>query len=190
VDNTSVAELEQRSVMLRARIRQVAEDVVALLSEDLPLFVEREVKRAFVNNPQFAAKMTDDTLQALKEDVRSGGLTGRDEVVSGLGDDALWFPDAAPEESRNSIAQNTALWAAVSGICSVVGDIRERYGFPEPENPIQYKPPTWFIGRRYLPTLSEKYWKLIGELLEVESKAADVINEASKSELSQRWEKF
>ena len=59
----------------------MAEDVVALLSEDLLLFVEREVK-GVRNNPQFAAKMTDDTLQALKEDVRSGGLTGRDEVAS------------------------------------------------------------------------------------------------------------
>ena len=143
-----------------------------------------------MNNPQFAATISDETLHALKDDVRNFGLEGRDKIISDLGDEGLWFPDSVPEESRHSIAHNTALWAAVSGVCSVVVELRNKYGFPESETPIQYKPPTWFIGRRYLPTLSEKYWKLVGELLEVESQAASVINEASKSELSQRWEKF
>ncbi len=190
LEKTSVAELEQRSIMLRRRIQQVAEDVTALLSEDLPLFVERELKRAFVNNPEFAKDMSDEKLQTLKDDIRTSGQSGKERILQQLSADSIWFPSAVPEESRHSIAQNSALWATVSGICDDVVELQEKYGFPPPETPIQYRPPTWFIGRRYLPTLSEKYWKLIGELLEVESKVADVIDEASKSELSQRWEKF
>ena len=110
-------------------------------------------------------------------------------MLARLADEALWFPDASPEESRNSIAQNSALWAAVSTVCDVVTGLREAYGFPMPENPIQYRPPTWFIGRRYLPTLSEKYWKLVGELIEIEAKMADVRDEASQTELAARWDK-
>ena len=189
MENTTVAELEQRAVMLRRRIHQVAEDVIELLREDLPLFVERELKRAFVSSPEFASEMSDEKLAALKRDIRSKGEEGRDAVLARLADEALWFPDASPEEARNSIAQNSALWAAVSTVCDVVTGLREAYGFPTPENPIQYRPPTWFIGRRYLPTLSEKYWKLVGELIEIEGKMADVRDEASQTELAARWDK-
>ena len=190
MENTSEAELEQRSIMLRQRIRQVAEDVTELLTEDLPLFVERELKRAFINNPEFARTMSDETLQQLKTDISVRGRSGCEQVIQRLADESIWFPDSAPEESRHSIAQNTALWGVVSSICDDVVALREAYGFPVSETPIQYRPPTWFIGRRYLPTLSEKYWKLVGELLDVESKMTEVKSEASQSELSQRWEKF
>lgn len=188
MDTPSVAELEQHAELLRERVMQVADEVKALLAEDLPRFVEREVKRAFVSQPEFAAKISDDRLRQLKQDIEARGGARRDEILAALGDESLWLVDAGADDERKSIAENTALWEQVAGICGVVTDLQREYGFPEGSEPVEYKPPTWFIGRRYLPTLSEKYWRHLRELGEARAQVGSIRREASKSELTKRWD--
>lgn len=188
----SVAELQEHISLLRGRVLQVADDVKALLREDLPKFVERELKRAFVSHPEFASAMSDDTLRDLKKDIREEAQASTLQVLEALGEDALWFPADVEEEGddevRRSIGANEALWAAVNGICATVAGLREKYGFPVLEEELTYRAPTWFIGRRYLPSLSEKYWRYIHELKELEGQLTGIETAASKTELTSRWD--
>ncbi len=192
MDNASLPELAQHAELVRDRVRHVAADIRALLSEDLPRFVERELKRGFVENPEFAARLSDERLAELKAECIAEGERGRDRVLMSLEDEALWFPATLPPvENRATIASNTALWAAVSGIAESVHALRQRFGYPTlpaGDVSVEYRPPTWFIGRRYLPTLTEKYWRLLAELEELHSRAGAIRKESSKAELTRRWE--
>ncbi len=184
-----VAELEQHVSMLRDRVLQVAGEIKALLADDLPKFVERELKRAFVNDPSFAAGVTDDILRKLKKDVAEKSKAGADKILAALADDALWFPaDSGADDERKSIDENTALWAQVNTICEVVTALHEAHGFPHEAEPAAYKPPTWFIDRRYLPSLSEKYWRHVRELSEAQGQIDNIATEESRHALSIRWD--
>ena len=185
----SVAELEQQAELLKDRVRHVALEVKALFAEDLPRFVERELKRAFVSHPEFAATIGDDTLRGLKRDIIAEGQRATDAVLAALEDEALWFPESPGEEDpRKSLAENRGLWDVVSGITGAVTEIMTRYGFPQSGSPPEYKPPTWFIGRRYLPSLSEKYWRHVRDLAKTLAQIRDIRTEHSQSELARRWD--
>ena len=186
-DTERLPELEQRRLMVQDRIRHVAADVKARLAEGLPKFVEREMKRGFVENPDFASRLGDAAVRDLKLAVGSESDRGRDQVLAALEDDSLWFPPTT-ETSRTTMADNAALWSVVSGIVHTVHELRERFGYPPGGEPVEYRPPTWFIGRRYLPTLSEKYWRLLAELAEIDGKMRALRQETSKAELSKRWD--
>lgn len=184
----TLAELVQRAEMVRDRVRHVAAEIKALLADDLPKYVERELKRGFVEHPEFASRLSDSTLRELKSAVKAEGERGRDQVLAALEDEALWFPTGPLAEGRVSVADSPALWAAVGGITGTVRALRERFGYPASAEPIEYRPPSWFIGRRYLPTLSEKYWRLIAELRELEVQAQSIKRDTSRSVLSKRWD--
>ncbi|MFT5429857.1 MAG: hypothetical protein ACI9OJ_000529 [Myxococcota bacterium] len=189
MQNASLAELEQHAVALRARLLSIAEDITALLAEDLPRFAEREMKRAFVGAPEFAATISDAKLRQLKAAVTEKAAAATREIITALGDESIWTDAAIPEDPRASIAANARLWAEVNRMAAVAQDVATSFGFPKSEEPIEYKPPTWFIGRRYLPTLSEKYWSLHRDLAETTAQAATVRSETSRTELSDRWDK-
>lgn len=189
MDTTSLAELEQHVGMLRERVLQVAADVKTLLAEDLPKFVEREVKRIFVGHPEFARTISDKDLASLKTALHTEGESAARAVLAKLEDDSLWFPgDLGAGAARKSISENTALWNEVGAIAETVKGIMARHKFPDSDEPIEYKPPTWFIGRRYLPSLSEKYWRHLQDLSEVQDKIDTIVAETSKNELTKRWD--
>jgi hypothetical protein len=187
MDTISLAELEQHAGALRNRIRNVSSDIRALLADDLPLFAEREMKKAFINNPEFASTVPDNTLKQLKADITKESASAAAAVLGALDDESLWF--AANTEAPTSIADNQALWAQVNQISAMVNSLREQYNFPPNAEPIVYRPPTWFIGGRYMPTLSEKYWAALSQLWVVDAQIAALETDSSKSELSQRWDK-
>ena len=192
MDDLSLAELEQLIEMHRARVQQVADDIKALLKDDLPKFVEREMKRGFVNAPEFAAALDDATLSALKADMAHEGQATTEKILAALDDPDLWIPEGAEEEDedepRRSMSANEPLWKVVSSICETVDMLRDRYGYPPAEEPTVYRPPTWFIGRRYLPSLTERYWRHVSELAEVQACVREIQHKQSRSELTRRWD--
>ena len=189
MDTPSVAELEQHVSMLRDRVLQVAEEVKALRADDLPRFVERELKKAFINDPAFAASVNDDTLRKLKKDVAAKSKAAADNVVAALANEHLWFPnDSGADDPRKSLEENTALWDQINTISDVVSELRQAYDFPDPTEPTAYRPPTWFIGRRYLPSLSEKYWRHVRELAEAQGQIDSIQTEVSRHALTIRWD--
>ncbi len=188
-DPLTIAELEQQAALHRSRVLEVAAEIKALLAEDLPKYVERELKRAFVSAPDFAATLDDETLRSLKEAIRSRRQSRTGEVLAALDLEDQWFPaDATADDERKSISENEPLWTTVNAICDVVTELRQEYGFPAASEPIEYRPPTWFIGRRYLPSLSEKYWRHVTELAEVESQIGAINDEVSRADLTARWD--
>lgn len=189
MDTPSITELEQHATALRERVMSVAAEIKALLAEDLPRFVERELKRAFVSKPEFAAAMSEDQLRTLKKAIADRSAARTEEVLAALQLESLWFPaHSGADDDRKSVSENAPLWSAVNAICDTVNELRAEYGFPESDEPVEYRPPTWFIGRRYLPSLSEKYWRHVRELAEAQGQIGEINREVSRVDLTKRWD--
>ena len=188
-DTNTVAELRQHIETLKDQVRSITSEIKELLRTDLPLFVDRELKNAFINNPEFAQTIGDDALQDIKNAVATQGASKRDEILASLDEENLWMPsDISSEGTQKSISENNAVWSIVSRICDSVHTLKTQYNFPDADGPIQYKAPTWFIERRYLPSLSEKYWRAIRELNEAARQITESHATESKGQLARRWD--
>ena len=166
----------------------VAAEIKALLAEDLPRFLEREIKKAFITHTDFASSLSNERLKSLKAEIVKRGPEAADAVLATLTDD-LWLADSSgDDDDRKSISENEPLWERISVISETATTLMAEYGFPTGDEPVEYRPPTWFIGRRYLPSLSEKYWRHVRELAEASTQIGSIVTEVSKSELTKRWD--
>jgi hypothetical protein len=190
MDDATIEELHQHIATLRDQVVNVANEIRSLLEDDLPLYVERVIKKAFVGDDTLARNIDDDALRRLKADIKTTGADATQAIMAKLANDALWFPDdVGDDDSKRSIAANTAVWGIVSEITTSIQDLMDRYEFPSDDaNPLVYRPPSWFIGRRYLPSLSEKYWRYVRALSEASQHISEQHTTQSKDALSKRWD--
>jgi hypothetical protein len=186
MDTPNSAELIEEEKKLEEELWVVINEIRSVLETDLPAFVERELKKAFLNNTEHADHMSDDQIKQLKMDISEQGSQAATSVLEEIRDKALWF-DAG---SGKSIADNGALWAKVNRICDAVDSLKSDYGFPEEEKATVYKAPTWFIDRLYLPTLSERYWRLLEQRTALVTQKLSAQNHDSQNERAKRWNEF
>ena len=184
----SLTELEQHIQLLKDRVLGVASEIKALLAEDLPLFVEREVKKAFVTHPEFASTVDDKTLQTLKSEVEETASTAAATILNALNSETLWLPGDVNDSDDKSMAANTTLWGVVNQISDTAIALMKKYNFPESSLGVSYKPPTWFIGRRYLPSLSEKYWRHLNDFVAASAQVTSIQEANTEQELAERWD--
>jgi len=186
-ENSSIAELREHAETLLEQVRALADEIKAVLHIDLPEYINRELKRSFVSHPDFAQTVNNDTLLAIKKQVASAGNSARDRIIDALNDPELWTPTATTENQK-SIADNAAVWRIVQTIGETVTEIRKQHSFPDANDPVEYKAPTWFIERRYLPSIGEKYWRLLREANEAKRQIDEAHSNESKGRLAQRWD--
>jgi len=186
-ENQSMAELRQHIETLNEQVRALTDEIKAVLHADLPEYINRELKRSFVSHPDFAQTVDNDTLLSIKKRVQSVGESARDSIMAALNDDNLWNASTIGD-SQKSIADNEAVWGIVQKIGDSVSEVRQEFGFPDANDSTSYKAPTWFIDRRYLPSLSEKYWRLLREINEANRQINETQSNESKGRLAQRWD--
>lgn len=173
------------------RIRRNAEDIRALLRDDLPAFVVREIKTRFVEQSELATRMTDAQVKAMKEATARAGAALAAQVDASLEPLEAWLSGVDAEDGGRHLEQNPDLWGRVARpTVEAVEELLHAHGFPRPPEGygVTYKEPARFISGRYLPTLAERYWKLIGELRRIQEQAAAQVKARSRSELARRWE--
>ena len=181
---------EQESRILVA-LGRLADEVRQALGEDLVLFPMAEVRRRFLADPGFASTLADEAIARIKSELESGAPAARDEVLRVLADSAAWEAgeSAAPGPGR-SFEENPTLWAATRPIEVMVAGVLARHAFPVPEDdPVRYRMPMRFIGRKYLPGLAEKYWSLIEDLRHVRARLDEVRSAEVREALARRWDK-
>lgn len=185
-ESQSLDELQEHIRFVQQKIAQIRDDVLATFKEDFPKFVEREVKRAFLENAEHSASMSEQALKALKAEMVGVGAKATVAVLADLTDSTLWVTTGAPESTK-TLESNTELWAVVNGIADAVNQLLEKHGFPGPHT-VAYKSPTWFIAGKYMPSLAEAYWRWNGDLSESRGKVAEMTDKVKKDDLLTRWD--
>jgi len=186
-----IAELREQERLIRERTVAIAKETIEVLAIDLPLFVEREVKRAFVADPDFAERLDDDAVRAIKDDIRDRATATAAAVVASLQEWDLWLGGYARVEGAKTFEDYPELWDRVCAIGQPAQEILAAHGFPgakEAAEAIRYRQPKWFINGRLLTTLAEKYWRSMGELASVRAELEALDLQHRREALKQRWD--
>jgi hypothetical protein len=184
-------EARAQETRVLAALARLADEVRSALGEDLALFPTAEARRRFLGAPGFAAALDDGAIADIKAALETGTPGARDAVLAALADPAIWVSGLdVPAGEGRSFEDNPTLWAATRPIEALVAGVLARHGFPEAgDDPIRYRMPMRFIGRKYLPGLAEKYWSLIEDLRHARARLAELDSAEARDALARRWDK-
>jgi len=172
----------------RAKLRLQVEALCEVITEDLPGYVLKKVRAAFVNDVDFAEAKTDVELVALKQNIADFGVALSERVQSHLLSDMedWWGPDISLEAAGKTLNGNHMVWRKLEAIGTDIEKFIVDAGL-EPMS-VQYKTPAYFIDGKYLPGLIEKYWAQLAALRAVEEELALTEQEARKTRQASRWD--
>ena len=175
-----------------ARAMAAADDARRILEGDLPAFVAREVKRAFLASPSYADSVSDEVIAAIKADIQRTGEQAALTATAAL-DDETWLAGVnhlSADDEAASFEDNPAVWSAVSPIEAATLALLERHGFPEPPGgfEIQYRQPAFFVGGRHMKSVAEHYWRALRDVRELRRRREQLAATARAEQLAQRWE--
>jgi len=189
--DAEIQALMEEEARAAGRVMAAVEDARAVLRDDLPRFVEREVKRCFIGSPEFSAGLSDDDVAAIKAEIREEGAAAAEEILTALADEAPWLAGVAHAgEAEGSFEDNPELWTVVNRIVATPEAILRRHGFPEPDGgfALAYRQPTWFVAGRHMRTVSEHYWRGIREMGELGRRREEIDAGRREAELKARWD--
>lgn len=188
-----LAALSEAEEAARVRALSSAEDARRILAEDLPAFVVREVKKAFLASPAFADSLSDEVVAAIKAEGVRAGREGAEAAMAALAGQDPWLAGVeqlADNEAAATFEDNPAVWAAVESISAVVVNILERHGFPPPDGgfDVTYRQPAFFVGGRHMKSVAEHYWRALREMRELQLRREQLSASARAEELGRRWD--
>jgi hypothetical protein len=176
--------LENHKSKLSAQILEI----VDLITGDLPDFVLKTVRHAFIEDVNFSEQKSDEELSTFKKHVSEFGQSLSSELRQSLLADMnnWWGQQVSAENSGKSLDGNTAIKNKLNTINQKIAEFIQSEHLQPVE--INYKTPARFIEGKYLPGMVEKYWKQLQDLRAVEAKRAELDFEARKARLAQRWD--
>src|SRR5262249_37468488 len=92
------------------QIRDDAARIVGMLEDDLPAYLQREIKARFVSAPEFADAMAPETLAALKRDVDEEGAKAAAAISAVLRDPGLWLADVELPDGPFELTHLPDVW--------------------------------------------------------------------------------
>lgn len=182
----NLSELKARKDVQRQRLMSGINELVDLIVTDIPAYVIRELKKAFVNNLGFAEATDDQGVVALKRSAAAFANTLAEDMRANLAAEPLWLgPDVALGEGK-CLDANLPLTQCLQDIAGRTAAFFADKGLGQVE--LQYKCPTWFIEGRYAPGMIEKYWSQLALLREMEQEIIALEIEQRRLSQSTRWD--
>ena len=183
----TTAEIDAQIEVRKNRFKQVINDIRMVLEEDLPLFVARETKRAFLAMPSVAEGLGQEQVRALKQRSVEVGQAVAREISEALAEEARWHaPTQVPPNTRD-ISAAAPVWEVVTRIETALQRLLGEFGLADAE-PVRYKAPAYFVKGLYLPGLAEHYWRLIHEVQELTEQQRQIVTDAIKVRLEAVWD--
>ncbi len=184
--NDELQGLEDQEQWILIEIDKLRTKALECLEEDLGLFPERELKRRFLADMDFASSLTNQQIKSIKQKLGTAlpGLLPR--VIACLGDSDRWTAGRNFHGPGKSLAENETLWECIKPIEDFLVNLMDEYGFPKEE--VRYKMPTWFIKHTYMPSIAEKYWQLVHDLEDVRQRKDELQKRLMRDKLSKKWD--
>jgi len=183
-------ELEQRRDALETRLQEVVTELVDAIVEDIPGFVLRSARTAFVDAVDYAEELDPSEVKALKADLESRGRDIASEVDGRLRDFDIWLDDRIAAAEGKTLEPNSEVWSVLQSIADEAEGALADAGIPVPEDGfgLTYRVPTWFIAGSYPPGLIEKYWTQLSLVRELDVEIAERDLERRKEQVAQLWD--
>jgi len=177
-------EIEEAKAQLKPQIESICD----VICNDLPNFILKQVRAAFIEDVKFAESKSDDELSALKVRIGEFGSSLKSQIRAKLVADmkAWWDESVSLERTGKTLEGNSNVWAVLSEIAPKISEFISNEGLTPLS--ITYATPARFIDGKYLPGMIEKYWAQLAALRALEEERIAVDNEARKTRQASRWD--
>ena len=191
---SELAALHEEETRAAGRALAAAADALAILREDLPAFVEREAKRAFLLAPSFADGLSDEAIAAIKRDLADAARDASGSILEALSGDGPWLAGvdhiAGDDDDDATFEDNPAVWSPVAEIAATTRAVLDRHGFPPSgqDTDLRYRQPAFFVGGRHMKSVAEHYWRALRDVRDLRLRSEQVTATARLNELRSRWD--
>ncbi len=187
MSQADLEQLQQEQAQLHDQILRLASEITDIVARDIPAFLSREIRKRFVDFPDFAESLDDNRLRELKTAIRHRSTQLADALRESLSDPDAWLI-STPEPIRSkSLEPNPHVWTSLQRIPETARELLSAFQFPASEPPT-YSPPSYFIDGKYLPGLAEKYWNLLAKRHEQRDRFLAISLESRRKQQAERWD--
>ena len=184
----TAAELDALLQLRNEKLWEIVAEIRGVFREHIPSYVVKEVKNAFLSQPETAQAMSGENVKTLKARAAALGPKIAEEIDGKLADNGLWL--SAPDDvvSVKTLQEAEALWAVVTKVEDALAALLTDFDLLGPDGPSAYSAPVYFVGRRYFPSLSEHYWKLLHEIRALKGQKEVAKTVATRDSLTAKWD--
>lgn len=177
-----------RLQVLDERLGRQIDEILNLLSEDLPRYLHREVKGRFLADPEWASQQSDGRVREIKDAVTGAGREATASIAEALRERSLWLDlgDDHPGWGAR-LEDNRRVWTHIARAEAWVRDLLEQFEFPD-RNFNPYRVPTWLTTGRLLRQAIDGYWRDVNELWALQDHRRNRERHAHVDQLADRWD--
>lgn len=183
-----LVELNDSIEAVKSQLRLQIEELVDVVSGDLPGYVLKAVRRAFIEDVEFAEKRTDAELADFKDRVAEFGQKLSDETRAALMADmeTWWGAGVDHQLVGKTLEGNAKIWSILVEIGDKTLAFIEREGLKAIA--LTYATPARFIDGKYPPGMIEKYWSHLATLRGLEEELLLASEASRKTRQASRWD--
>lgn len=188
MSESTIEQLDERIGQIKAKLQLQIEELVNIIANDLPDYALKHIRRAFIEDVEFAEKQSDAELAAFKAKVAEFGRKLSEDVRASLLEnmDAWWGRGVSLEGASKTLDGNPAISAKLAVVSQRILDFLDAAHLQRVE--VVYRTPARFIDGKYPPGMIEKYWAKLADLRAAEDERELLDREARKARIAQRWD--
>ena len=188
MSDKTLEQLDEEIELIKSKLSAQIQDLVDVITNDLPDYALKNIRKAFIEDVDFAESKSDAELAEFKTRVSDFGKKLSSDVRASLLENMedWWGPAVSCENGGKKLDGNTAISAKLSVISQRIKDFLAAENLKPIE--IVYNTPARFIDGKYPPAFIEKYWAQLANLRDAEAQRAELDLEARKARLAQRWD--
>lgn len=189
----SLEELESQQQQLTEQVMVLAREITAAIAEDITTFMNREVRRRFIEAVDFAESVDDTKVREIKDAIQQQSEALGVDLKETLANEALWLIPPPEGELGKQLEPNQGVWSALQRLALGAAEFLAAFHFPADNDEgfvIAYRPPSYFVAGKYLPGLVEKYWKLLSRRQRLADEVSAIDLEQRRKTLVERWDRL
>lgn len=184
----TLEQLDEQIDAIKAKLQLQISALVDLITNDLPDYALKNIRRAFIEDVDFSEKKSDAELAEFKAKVADFGKQLATDIKKSLLEDMndWWGAEVSLEAAGKTLEGNEKIHSKLNVISARILDFLEKENLQKIE--VVYHTPARFIDGKYPPGMIEKYWAQLADLRAAEEERAILDREARKARLAQRWD--
>ena len=184
----TLEQLDEQIETIKAKLQLQISELVTIITNDLPDYALKNIRRAFIEDVDFSEKKSDAELAEFKAKVNDFGKllanVVRTDLLADMND--WWGPEISLDAAGKTLDGNPKIHEKLAAIATRIADFLEKEKLQKID--IVYHTPARFIDGKYPPGMIEKYWSQLAILRAAEEERAILDREARKARLAERWD--
>jgi hypothetical protein len=182
----TVAELDAQIAARRGRLAAIVGEMREVLRADIPAWMTRRARAAFLGQPALARALDGAQVTALKRGAEREGARVAAEVDAALADPAVWVTGGAGPSDTKAL-HGVPAWGELARVGAALTALLADAGLTSDAEGSAYHAPVTFVAGHFFPSLAEHFWALTAELADLEQRRGELADSALREALAQRW---